>query len=139
MIAGSVPKLPPQSRIVITGVGLTAPNGNDLASYREGLLAGRSGVSPYEVRYFGKTLAGVPHRLVRRVNPHGPGARTSTGILPRLVPGDFEVADALDLPILADCQFAALVCGAHPYKIVQSHWQQSRATNSQTQAKPAQV
>jgi heterodisulfide reductase subunit B2 len=32
---------------------------------------------------------------------------------------------AVDLPILADCQFAALVCGAHPYKIVQSHWHAS--------------
>jgi heterodisulfide reductase subunit B len=30
-----------------------------------------------------------------------------------------------DLAILADCQFAALVCGAHPYKIVQSHWHAS--------------
>jgi heterodisulfide reductase subunit B2 len=29
------------------------------------------------------------------------------------------------LPVLADCQFAALVCGAHPYKIVQSHWHAS--------------
>ena len=32
---------------------------------------------------------------------------------------------AYDLPILADCQFAALVCGAHPFKIVQSHWHAS--------------
>ena len=31
----------------------------------------------------------------------------------------------VSLPILADCQFAALVCGAHPYKIVQSHWHAS--------------
>jgi heterodisulfide reductase subunit B len=31
----------------------------------------------------------------------------------------------IDLPVLADCQFAALVCGAHPYKIVQSHWHAS--------------
>jgi heterodisulfide reductase subunit B len=31
----------------------------------------------------------------------------------------------VELPILADCQFAALVCGAHPYKIVQSHWHAS--------------
>ncbi len=30
-----------------------------------------------------------------------------------------------DLPVLADAQFAALVCGAHPYKIVQSHWHAS--------------
>ncbi len=46
-------------RIVITGVGLTAPNGNNLAEFREALLAGRSGVSDYEIRYVGKTLAGV--------------------------------------------------------------------------------
>ncbi len=30
-----------------------------------------------------------------------------------------------DLPVLADVQFAALVCGADPYKIVQSHWHAS--------------
>lgn len=47
------------SRIVITGVGLTAPNGNNLAEYRNALLTGKSGVQPYEIRYFGKTLAGV--------------------------------------------------------------------------------
>ena len=29
------------------------------------------------------------------------------------------------MPIMADCQFAALVCGAHPYKIVQLHWHAS--------------
>jgi len=46
-------------RIVITGVGLTAPNGNSLTEYRSALLNGKSGVSPYEIRYFGKTLAGI--------------------------------------------------------------------------------
>ncbi len=45
-------------RIVITGVGLTSPNGNDLETYRKNLLAGVSGVSPYEIRYFGETVAG---------------------------------------------------------------------------------
>jgi len=35
------------------------------------------------------------------------------------------VGKPLELPVLADCQFAALVCGAHPYKIVQSHWHAS--------------
>ncbi|MBL1431488.1 MAG: hypothetical protein COA60_008285 [Robiginitomaculum sp.] len=30
-----------------------------------------------------------------------------------------------DLPVLSDVQFAALVCGAHPYKIIQSHWHAS--------------
>ena len=52
-------QLPDHQRIVITGVGLTAPNGNDWATYREALLEGRSGVSPYEIRYFGETLAGI--------------------------------------------------------------------------------
>src|SRR5438132_9604689 len=46
-------------RIVITGVGLTAPNGNNLAEFRAALLAGKSGVSDYEIRYVGKTLAGI--------------------------------------------------------------------------------
>jgi 3-oxoacyl-[acyl-carrier-protein] synthase II len=54
-----VSTLPDDQRIVITGIGLTAPNGNDLASYRAALLAGKSGVQPYEIRYFGKTLAGI--------------------------------------------------------------------------------
>ncbi|GHT17471.1 beta-ketoacyl synthase [Planctomycetales bacterium] len=46
-------------RIVITGVGLTAPNGNNLPEFRAALLNGKSGISPYEIRYFGKTLAGI--------------------------------------------------------------------------------
>ena len=46
-------------RIVITGVGLTAPNGNSLPEFRQSLLAGRSGVVPYDIRYFGPTMAGV--------------------------------------------------------------------------------
>ncbi|MCX7427321.1 MAG: beta-ketoacyl-[acyl-carrier-protein] synthase family protein [Planctomycetia bacterium] len=54
-----VVKRPEQERIVITGVGLTSPNGNSPGEFRESLLAGRSGVSAYEIRYFGKTLAGV--------------------------------------------------------------------------------
>ncbi len=47
------------SRIAITGVGLTAPNGNNLATFRESLLSGRSGVQSYEIRYVGTTVAGV--------------------------------------------------------------------------------
>ncbi len=46
-------------RIVITGVGLTSPNGNDLAEYRQSLLAKKSGVRDFEIRYVGKTFAGV--------------------------------------------------------------------------------
>ena len=60
MIAFPRPEeLPESQRIVITGIGLTAPNGNDLRQLREGLLSGRSGVSDYEIRYFGKTIAGI--------------------------------------------------------------------------------
>ena len=59
-------ELPDDQRIVITGVGLTAPNGNDWATFRESLLEKRSGVQPYEIRYFGKTLAGVCDFDVKR-------------------------------------------------------------------------
>jgi 3-oxoacyl-[acyl-carrier-protein] synthase II len=48
-----------RERIVITGIGLTAPNGNTLAEYRDALLQGRSGVRKYNIRYVGETLAGV--------------------------------------------------------------------------------
>ena len=47
------------SRIVLTGIGLTSPNGDNLQDYRANLLAGVSGVQDYEIRYVGKTLAGI--------------------------------------------------------------------------------
>ncbi len=59
-------ELPSSQRIVLTGIGLTSPNGNDLAAFRAGLLAGKSGVQDYEIRYFGKTLAGICDFDVRR-------------------------------------------------------------------------
>lgn len=43
----------------MTSVGLTSPNGTNLESYREALLAGRSGVRNYNIRYVGDTHAGV--------------------------------------------------------------------------------
>lgn len=52
-------QLPDDQRIVITGIGLTSPNGNDWASFRSALLEKKSGVQPYEIRYFGETLAGI--------------------------------------------------------------------------------
>ncbi|MFN3190145.1 MAG: beta-ketoacyl-[acyl-carrier-protein] synthase family protein [Aureliella sp.] len=51
--------LPDEQRIVMTAIGLTSPNGNDLESFRESLLNGKSGVKPYEIRYVGDTLAGI--------------------------------------------------------------------------------
>jgi len=46
-------------RIVLTGIGLTCPLGNDLPTYREALLEGRSGVSLFPVRNMGEQPAGV--------------------------------------------------------------------------------
>lgn len=48
-----------QTRIVITGIGLTAPNGNSLAEFRQNLLTGVSGVTTIEVRYMGRHPAGM--------------------------------------------------------------------------------
>ena len=51
--------MPSFSRIVITGIGLTAPNGNSLADFRRSLLTGKSGVRAFTTRYMGPVLAGV--------------------------------------------------------------------------------
>ena len=48
-------------RIVITGVGLTAPNGNSLPEFRKCLLEGVAGIGWLDVRYMGKLLAGGCH------------------------------------------------------------------------------
>jgi 3-oxoacyl-[acyl-carrier-protein] synthase II len=49
------------SRIVVTGVGLTAPNGNSLPEFRRNLLNGVPGVERMEIRYMGQQPAGVCH------------------------------------------------------------------------------
>ncbi len=64
--AGKLEDKPDHLRIVMTGIGLTAPNGNSLNEFRESLLNGVSGVSEYEIRYFGKTFAGICDFDVRR-------------------------------------------------------------------------
>ncbi len=46
-------------RIVITGVGLTAPNGNSLAEFRKHLLEGYARIQKIDMRYMGIVLAGV--------------------------------------------------------------------------------
>jgi len=48
-----------RKRIVITGIGLTAPNGNNLSELRESLLAGRSGITTMDARYVGTVPAGI--------------------------------------------------------------------------------
>ncbi len=53
-------------RIVITGVGLTSPIGDDLATYRQSLLSGRPGVEWTDLRYIGRVPAGICHFDVAR-------------------------------------------------------------------------
>jgi len=59
-----------REHIVITGIGLTSPLGNDLATLRSNLLAGTPNVEWHEVRYMGRVPAGVcrfdPHRYQGR-------------------------------------------------------------------------
>ncbi len=47
------------SRIVITGIGVASPNGDNLAEYRTALLTGKSGVEKMETRYIGEVNAGI--------------------------------------------------------------------------------
>ena len=54
------------SRIVVTGIGLTAPNGNDLAEFRANLLAGVARIAKLEMRYMGEVPAGVCNFDARR-------------------------------------------------------------------------
>jgi 3-oxoacyl-[acyl-carrier-protein] synthase II len=49
----------PRERIVITGLGLTAPNGNSPAEFRANLLAGRSRIQRLPMRYMGEVFAGA--------------------------------------------------------------------------------
>ncbi|ATH07667.1 beta-ketoacyl synthase [Halobacteriovorax marinus] len=46
-------------RIVITGVGLTAPNGNNINEFRNALLEGKSGITHTEIRHMGIRAAGL--------------------------------------------------------------------------------
>ena len=48
-----------KQRIVITGIGLTSPNGHDLKEFRQNLLQGKSGVQKFETRYMSDIIAGV--------------------------------------------------------------------------------
>ncbi|VAX24841.1 3-oxoacyl-[acyl-carrier-protein] synthase, KASII, partial [hydrothermal vent metagenome] len=48
-------------RVVITGVGLAAPNGDNLADFRKALLEGVSGIEMFKTRYMPPVPAGVCH------------------------------------------------------------------------------
>ena len=50
----ATPALPPEQRIVVTGVGATTPLGGTAPETWEGVLAGRSGISPLEMDWVSK-------------------------------------------------------------------------------------
>ena len=54
-----IAKIADKSRIVITGIGLSAPNGNNLTEFRQNLLAGKSGIGKIETHYMGEVIAGA--------------------------------------------------------------------------------
>ncbi|MFW8600560.1 beta-ketoacyl-[acyl-carrier-protein] synthase family protein [Desulfobacterota bacterium M19] len=65
-------------RIVITGVGLAAPNAADLPEFRKRLLNGESGISEIEHRYIGRVPAGIcsfPETKYRRKKENKRGTR----------------------------------------------------------------
>jgi 3-oxoacyl-[acyl-carrier-protein] synthase II len=65
-------------RIVITGIGLAAPNGANIKEYREKLINGISEIQEIELRYFGKAPAGIcsfPETLYRKKKENKKGTR----------------------------------------------------------------
>lgn len=65
-------------RVVITGVGLTAPNANNLKDFRSKLIKGQSEITEIDLRYFGKAPAGVcdfPETLYRKKKENKKGTR----------------------------------------------------------------
>jgi len=65
-------------RIVITGVGLAAPNASNLKEYREKLLNGVSEIREIDLRYFGKAPAGIctfPETKYRKKKENKKGTR----------------------------------------------------------------
>jgi 3-oxoacyl-[acyl-carrier-protein] synthase II len=66
------------SRIVITGVGLAAPNASNLNEFREKLINGVSEIKQIDLRYFGKAPAGIctfPETLYRKKKENKKGTR----------------------------------------------------------------
>jgi 3-oxoacyl-[acyl-carrier-protein] synthase II len=71
-------QLSDDQRIVITGVGLAAPNADNLDDYRANLLAGKSGIDEIELRYVGKVPAGIctfPETKYRKKKENKRGTR----------------------------------------------------------------
>ncbi len=70
--------LPDNQRIVITGVGLAAPNAGHIAEFREKLLGRLSEIREIDLRYIGKVPAGVcsfPETKYRKKKENKRGTR----------------------------------------------------------------
>jgi len=70
-----------QSRVVITGVGLTSPLGNDLFTLRSGLLEGKCGLRIEPVRYMGDQVLGFcdfPETKYQSKKAHRRGTRAGS-------------------------------------------------------------
>ncbi|MCK5405717.1 MAG: beta-ketoacyl-[acyl-carrier-protein] synthase family protein, partial [Desulfobulbaceae bacterium] len=70
--------LPSNQRIVITGIGLAAPNADSLSEFRAKLLAGQAEIAEIDHRYIGKVLAGVctfPETRYRKKKENKRGTR----------------------------------------------------------------
>jgi 3-oxoacyl-[acyl-carrier-protein] synthase II len=73
-----MPQFSEDQRIVITGVGLAAPNADNLQDYRRNLLAGKSGIGEIELRYVGRVPAGIctfPETKYRKKKENKRGTR----------------------------------------------------------------
>ncbi len=65
-------------RIVITGIGLAAPNAANITEFREKLLNGESEIAEVDFRYFGKAIAGLcsfPETKYRKKKENKRGTR----------------------------------------------------------------
>jgi 3-oxoacyl-[acyl-carrier-protein] synthase II len=65
-------------RIVITGIGLAAPNASNLEEFRHKLVNGISEIQEIDLRYIGKVPAGVctfPETLYRKKKENKKGTR----------------------------------------------------------------
>lgn len=66
------------TRIVITGIGLAAPNASNLSEFRQKLLNGESEITEVDLRYFGKAPAGIctfPETKYRKKKENKKGTR----------------------------------------------------------------
>ena len=70
--------LPDTQRVVITGVGLAAPNAVNLPEFRQKVLNGESNTQEIDLRYFGKAPAGlcsIPETKYRKKKENKRGTR----------------------------------------------------------------